>query len=206
MGCYWRFIFSGISACNLGILIRLFLFLKILLGHWGKGGKIDPEFYYALVTMHGTILVFFVLTAGLSGTFSNFLIPFQVGARDMASPFLNMLSYWFFFSASIVMFSSLFMQTGPASGGWTIYPPLSALGQASDGAKIGMDLWLLGMALFIVSQLIGRVKLYFNHTKYAYQRNEYDEAATHHLGIFLYSSFGSFVFSCFTLRLRIIII
>ena len=64
--------------------------------------------------MHGTVLVFFVLTAGLSGTFANFLIPLQVGARDMASPFLNMFSYWFFFMASIVMFSSLFVQTGPA--------------------------------------------------------------------------------------------
>jgi cytochrome c oxidase subunit 1 len=67
--------------------------------------------------MHGTILVFFVLTAGLSGTFANFLIPLQIGARDMASPFLNMLSYWFFFLASVIMFSSLFVQTGPASGG-----------------------------------------------------------------------------------------
>jgi cytochrome c oxidase subunit 1 len=66
-----------------------------------------------MVTMHGTILVFFVLTAGLSGTFANFLIPLQIGARDMASPMLNMLSYWFFFIASIVMFSSLFVQTGP---------------------------------------------------------------------------------------------
>ena len=95
--------------------------------------------------MHGTILVFFVLTAGLSGTFSNFLIPLQVGARDMASPFLNMLTYWFFFVASVVMFASLFVQTGPASGGWTIYPPLSALGDAMHGSKAGMDLWLASM-------------------------------------------------------------
>ena len=80
-------------------------------------------------------------TDGLSGTFANFLIPLQIGARDMASPMLNMLSYWFFFLASIIMMSSLFVQTGPASGGWTIYPPLSALGDASSGSKIGMDLW-----------------------------------------------------------------
>src|SRR5207344_3178040 len=132
-----------------------FPWLEDLLGHWAKGGKLDPEFYYALVTMHGTVLVFFVLTAGLSGTFANFLIPLQIGARDMASPMLNMLSYWFFFTASIIMFSSLFVQTGPASGGWTIYPPLSALGQASEGSKIGMDLWLVSMALFIVSSLLG---------------------------------------------------
>jgi len=156
-GIIWAFIggmFSVIFRLQLGYPDQTFPFLENLLGHWAKGGKLDPEFYYSLVTMHGTILVFFVLTAGLSGTFANFLIPLQVGARDMASPFLNMLSYWFFFSASIVMMSSLFVQTGPASGGWTIYPPLSALGEASEGSKIGMDLWLVSMALFIVSQLL----------------------------------------------------
>src|SRR5207344_3055681 len=132
-----------------------FPWLEDLLGHWAKGGKLDPEFYYALVTMHGTILVFFVLTAGLSGTFANFLIPLQIGARDMASPMLNMLSYWFFFMASCVMLSSLFISTGPAAGGWTVYPPLSALGQASGGSKLGMDLWIVSMALFVVSSLLG---------------------------------------------------
>src|SRR5581483_8435321 len=84
-----------------------------------------------------------------------FLIPLQVGARDMASPMLNMLSYWFFFLASVVMLSSLFIGTGPASGGWTSYPPLSALGDASEGSKAGMDLWLVAMALFVVSSLLG---------------------------------------------------
>ncbi len=156
-GIIWAFIgglFSVIFRLQLGYPEQTFPFLEDLLGHWAPGGKLDPEFYYSLVTMHGTILVFFVLTAGLSGTFANFLIPLQVGARDMASPFLNMLSYWFFFSASIVMFASLFVQTGPASGGWTIYPPLSALGEASEGSKIGMDLWLTSMSLFIISQLL----------------------------------------------------
>ncbi len=157
-GIIWAIIgglFSVIFRFQLGYPDQTFPFLEDILGHWGKGGKIDPEFYYALVTMHGTILVFFVLTAGLSGTFSNLLIPLQVGARDMASPFLNMLSYWFFFISSVIMFSSLFVQTGPASGGWTIYPPLSALGDASDGAKTGMDLWLASIAMFVISVLLG---------------------------------------------------
>ena len=157
-GIIWAVIgglFSVIFRFQLGYPDQTFPFLEDILGRWGKGGKIDPEFYYALVTMHGTILVFFVLTAGLSGTFSNLLIPLQAGARDMASPFLNMLSYWFFFISSVIMFSSLFVQTGPASGGWTIYPPLSALGEASDGAKIGMDLWLVSIAMFIISVLLG---------------------------------------------------
>ena len=157
-GMIWAIIgglFSVIFRLQLGYPESTFPWLEDFLGHWAKGGKLNPEFYYALVTMHGTILVFFVLTAGLSGTFANFLIPLQIGARDMASPMLNMLSYWFFFLASVIMFASLFVQTGPASGGWTIYPPLSALGDASSGSKIGMDLWLVSMAMFIVSSLLG---------------------------------------------------
>jgi cytochrome c oxidase subunit 1 len=157
-GIIWAVIggfFSVIFRLQLGFPDQTFPFLEDIFGHWAKGGRLDTEFYYALVTMHGTILVFFVLTAGLSGTFSNFLIPLQVGARDMASPFLNMLSYWFFLLASVVMFSSLFLQTGPASGGWTIYPPLSALGSAMDGSKAGMDFWLTSIAFFIISVLLG---------------------------------------------------
>jgi len=157
-GIIWAVIgglFSVLFRLQLGYPDQTFPFLEDILGRWAQGGKLNQEFYYALVTMHGTILVFFVLTAGLSGTFSNFLIPLQIGARDMASPFLNMLSYWFFFAASIVMFSSLFIQTGPASGGWTIYPPLSALKDAMAGSKTGMDLWLTSIALFIISTLLG---------------------------------------------------
>ncbi len=157
-GMIWAIIgglFSVLFRLQLGYPDMSFPFLEDLFGKWAAGGRISNEFYYALVTMHGTILVFFVLTAGLSGTFANLLIPLQIGARDMASGFLNMLSYWFFFLASIVMFASLFIQTGPASGGWTIYPPLSALGQANEGSKLGMDFWLISMALFIVSSLLG---------------------------------------------------
>lgn len=157
-GIVWAIIgglFSVLFRLQLGYPGQTFPILETFFGHWAEGGIIKPEFYYALVTMHGTVLVFFVLTAGLSGTFANFLIPLQIGARDMASPFINMLSYWFFFLASVVMLSSMFVQTGPASGGWTMYPPLSALGQANDGSKIGADLWLISMALFIVSSLLG---------------------------------------------------
>ena len=160
-GMFWAIIGGGMS-----ILFRLQLgfpnmnleWLKPFLGDWiTTEGKIDPEFYLALVTMHGTIMVFFVLTAGLSGTFSNFLIPLQVGARDMASGFMNMLSYWFFFLSSVIMFASLFLSTGPASGGWVIYPPLSALPEAVQGSQGGMTLWLIAMALFIISSLLGGI-------------------------------------------------
>jgi cytochrome c oxidase subunit 1 len=151
-------IMSVIFRLQLGFPEASLEFLRPVLGGWiTPDGKLDTEFYLSLVTMHGTIMVFFVLTAGLSGTFSNFLIPLQVGARDMASGFLNMLSYWFFFTSSVVMFSSLFLSTGPASGGWTIYPPLSALPQAIEGSGLGMTLWLMSMALFIVSTLLGGI-------------------------------------------------
>ncbi|MBN9350013.1 MAG: cbb3-type cytochrome c oxidase subunit I [Chitinophagaceae bacterium] len=157
-GIIWACIggfFSVLFRMQLGFPNDTFPWLEDIFGHWAAGGRISQGFYYTLVTMHGTILVFFVLTAGLSGTFSNFLIPLQVGARDMASPFVNMLSYWFFFIASIIMFSSLFVQTGGSSGGWTFYPPLSALGEAADGSKSGMDLWLTSIIFFIISQLMG---------------------------------------------------
>lgn len=157
-------VFMAIIAMVMSVLFRLqlawpgekFAFINWMLGDkWGKDGILDPNMYLALVTIHGTIMVFFVLTGGLSGTFANLLIPYQIGARDMASGFLNMLSYWFFFVSSVIMIASLFVESGPASPGWTIYPPLSALPQAMPGSGLGMTLWLVSMSLFVVSSLLG---------------------------------------------------
>jgi len=164
-GIFWAFIGAAMSIVfrlQLGFPEADMAWLRPILGKWilvdANGiGKLDPEFYYSLVTLHGTILVFFVLTAGLSGTFSNILIPLQIGARDMASPLLNAFSYWFFFLAGVVLFLSLFLSTGPFSGGWTAYPPLSALPQASEGSGAGMTMWIVSMALFIVSALLGGI-------------------------------------------------
>ena len=159
-------IVMAVVAMTMSIIFRLqlawpgekFAFVNAILGDkWGKDGIVDPNMYLALVTIHGTIMVFFVLTGGLSGTFANLLIPFQVGARDMASGFLNMLSYWFFFMSSVIMLGSIFIEDGPASGGWTIYPPLSALPEAMPGSKLGMTLWLISMTLFVVSSLLGGI-------------------------------------------------
>ena len=162
-----QFLITGIFWAVVGGLFHLYLefnfgfpdldlsFLSPIIGNWlTPQGKIDAEVYLALITMHGTIMVFFVLTAGLSGTFSNFLIPLQVGARDMASGFLNMLSYWFFFLSSIVMFISIFVEGGPASGVDNL-STTSALPQAVSGSGLGMTFWLISMALFIVSALLG---------------------------------------------------
>jgi len=171
-------VFMGLVAMLLSILFRIQLawpgesseFLSFFLGEdWAPNGVLKEDMYLGLVTIHGTIMVFFLLTGGLSGTFSNLLIPLQLGARDMASGFLNMLSYWFFFLSSLLMFLSLFVyegsifgiqigevtSSGPAMAGWTVYPPLSALPQAVSGNGLGMTLWLFSMAIFIAGSLLG---------------------------------------------------
>ncbi|MDI5893742.1 cytochrome c oxidase subunit I [Flavobacterium algoritolerans] len=157
-------IIMGIIGVGMSMLFRMqlawpeesFKIFNILLGDkFAPNGVMTNDIYLALVTIHGTIMVFFVLTAALSGTFSNLLIPLQIGARDMASGFMNMISYWLFFLSSIIMVSSLFVEAGPASSGWTIYPPLSALPQAIPGSGLGMTLWLVSMAIFIASSLMG---------------------------------------------------
>ena len=156
-------LFMGIIGIAMSLLFRLqlawpdhqFTIYEIFLGKWAEDGVMDPNVYLSLVTIHGTIMVFFVLTAGLSGTFSNLLIPLQIGARDMASGFLNMVSYWLFFLSSVIMILSLFVEAGPASAGWTIYPPLSALPQAIPGSGTGMTLWLVSMGIFVASSLLG---------------------------------------------------
>jgi cytochrome c oxidase subunit 1 len=157
-------IVMGIIGVGMSMLFRMqlawpeesFKIFSFFLGErMAPGGVMNNETYLALVTIHGTIMVFFVLTAGLSGTFSNLLIPLQIGARDMASGFLNMVSYWLFFVSSVIMVISLFVESGPASAGWTIYPPLSALPQAMSGSGLGMTLWLVSMAIFIAASLLG---------------------------------------------------
>ena len=155
--------FMGIIGILLSILMRMQIawpeepniIFDFLLGKWAPEGVMDADIYLALVTMHGTIMVFFVLTAGLSGTFSNLLIPLQLGARDMASGFLNMVAYWLFFVSTVIMVISIFVEAGPAAAGWTIYPPLSALELAQPGSGLGMTLWLVSMAFFIASSLLG---------------------------------------------------
>ncbi|KIB00045.1 MULTISPECIES: cbb3-type cytochrome c oxidase subunit I [unclassified Flavobacterium] len=157
-------IIMGVIGIAMSLLFRMqlawpeesFKIFNVLLGDkFAPDGVMTNDVYLALVTIHGTIMVFFVLTAGLSGTFSNLLIPLQIGARDMASGFMNMISYWLFFLSAVIMLSSLFVEAGPASSGWTIYPPLSALPQAIPGSGTGMTLWLVSMAIFIASSLMG---------------------------------------------------
>jgi len=157
-------IFMAIVGVFLSVLFRVQLgwpgesnsFLNMFLGDtWAPEGVMHRGIYLGLVTIHGTIMVFFVLTGGLSGTFSNLLIPLQLGARDMASGFLNMISYWIFLLSSVLMLFGLFLETGPANGGWTVYPPLSIFEETISGSGMGMTMWLVSMTLFIASSLIG---------------------------------------------------
>ena len=157
-------IFMAIVGVFLSVLFRVQLgwpgesnsFLNAFLGDtWAPDGVMHRGMYLGLVTIHGTIMVFFVLTGGLSGTFSNVLIPLQIGARDMASGFLNMVSYWLFLLSSVLMVYSLFLETGPANAGWTIYPPLAVFEQGISGSGMGMTVWLISMTIFVASSLIG---------------------------------------------------
>src|SRR6185503_898132 len=131
------------------------LWLGKILPNGYSSGFMNPEFYAMLFTMHGTIMVFFVLsTAPVSG-FGNLLIPLQTGARDMAFPFLNGLSFWTFFCGCVVILMSFFVGAGAAAGGWTSYPPLSALKGAVPGSQTGQTLWIVAMVFFIASFTMG---------------------------------------------------
>src|SRR3972149_2141613 len=119
-------------------------------------GYVAPDVFNALVTMHGTIMVFFVAMPILLAAFGNFLIPLMIGAKDMAFPRLNMLSFWVFALASSVLLVSFFVPGGAAAAGWTGYPPLSAKMEYT-GVGWGMNLWLLALALEFASFLMGGV-------------------------------------------------
>jgi len=119
-------------------------------------GLIEPGRYNALVTMHGTIMLFWVAMPILLGAFGNFLIPLMIGARDMAFPRLNMLSFWTFLLSTFVLLASFFVEAGPAAGGWTAYPPLSAV-PGYTGVDLGTDLWIVAVALEFISVLMGGI-------------------------------------------------
>ena len=129
--------------------------------HWitkngAPGDLMTPEFYLQLMTMHGTIMVFFVLTTAPFAAFGNFFLPIQVGAEDMPFPRFNMMSFWITFVAFVVLILSFFVSDGPTIAGWTSYAPLSAVGaSAGPGLGDGQVLWACSIALFCIGQLLG---------------------------------------------------
>ena len=153
----------GFIGGILAVLIRLQLgfpsqpwpFLENLFPVGMASGIMTPEFYVSLFTMHGTIMVFFLLSLLPVSGFGNFLIPLQIGARDMAFPFLNMLSFWTVVPGAIIIIISFFVEGGAAASGWTAYPPLSGIRSAIPGSGAGQTLWLVGMIFFVASFTMG---------------------------------------------------
>ena len=141
-------ILVGIVALVLSGLMRL------QLGFPGSFDFIDPSSYYQFVTMHGMIMVIYLLTAIFLGGFGNYLIPLMVGARDMVFPFVNMLSVWFYLLAVIVLMASFFVPGGPTGAGWTLYPPQAIL-PGTPGSGWGIILMLVSLAIFIVAATMG---------------------------------------------------
>src|SRR3954453_7950659 len=138
---------------TLSILMRMSLTWPDM--NWPLIGQIKPDQYLALLTIHGTMMVFFVLTTAPQGGFGNYFLPIQIGAEDMAFPVLNMLSFWVTLVGFIVLLLSFFVEQGAPIGGWTAYPPLSAIASAGPGQGAGMNLWIISIAIFCVGSLLG---------------------------------------------------
>ena len=141
-------IFVGLVALVLSGLMRL------QLGFPDTFDFIDPSAYLQFITMHGMIMVIYLLTALLLGGFGNYLIPLMVGARDMVFPYLNMLSYWMYLLSVIVLLSSFFVPGGPTGAGWTLYPPQAIL-RGTPGYDLGIILMLASLAIFIIAFTMG---------------------------------------------------
>jgi len=205
-GMIWALIgglFSVIFRLQLGYPDQTFPFLEDLLGHWARGGKLDQEFYYSLVTMHGTILVFFVLTAGLSGTFANFLIPLR---RRQGYGFA-IFEHAFLLVFLVGFRSYVFLLICANRSCKRRLDDISAVKcarrsfrwlQDRDGSLAGEH------RAFYNFSIIGRVKLYFYHIEHAHQRDEHDPDATYGLVPFLHRGTGSIVVPGFIIRRHIV--
>jgi cytochrome c oxidase subunit 1 len=163
---YFLALFSVFLGMFLSLLMRYHMVypdVKVALFEklWptaAAGGVMTPELYLSLMTMHGTIMVFFVLTTAPQSGFGNYFLPIQIGAEDMAFPVLNMLSFWTTFLALVVMVMAFFVEGGAPLGGWTAYPPLSGLGAVTGpGQGMGQTLWVVSVAIFCGASLMGAI-------------------------------------------------
>jgi cytochrome c oxidase subunit 1 len=172
-GFLWKYIFSkdhkvigiqylllALVAVFTGLILSVFMRIRIAwpdLEWIGLNAQLTSEQYLALVTMHGTIMVFMVLTTAPQGGFGNYFLPIQIGAADMAFPTLNMLSFWTTFASFVVLIAAFFVPDGAPIGGWTGYPPLSAIPSAGPGQGPGMNMWIISIALFCAASLMGSI-------------------------------------------------
>jgi cytochrome c oxidase subunit 1 len=152
-----QYFFLAITAVFVGMFLSLLMRIHLV---WPAAvlplvGEIKPETYLSLLTMHGTIMVFFVLTTAPQGGFGNYFLPIQIGAPDMAFPVLNMLSFWTTFVAFVCIIAAFFVSGGAPLHGWTGYPPLSAVQSAGPGEGLGADLWITSIAIFCLASLMG---------------------------------------------------
>src|ERR1022692_3347279 len=152
-----QYYFLALTAVFVGMFLSLLMRIHLV---WpGVSlpllGEIKPETYLSLLTMHGTIMVFFVLTTAPQGGFGNYFLPIQIGAPDMAFPVLNMLSFWTTFVAFVCIIAAFFVTGGAPLHGWTGYAPLSALPSAGPGEQLGADLWITSIAIFCIASLMG---------------------------------------------------
>jgi cytochrome c oxidase subunit I len=180
-GFIWKYVFSldhkvigkqyyglALVAVFVGMVLSWLLRIHLAYPAWhipllsklsatgAPGGVMTPEYYLSLLTMHGTLMVFFVLTNAPFAAFGNYFLPIQIGAEDMAFPRFNMMSFWTTFVAFVVMMASFFVADGPPISGWTAYAPLSAVGgDAGPGLALGQDLWAISIAIFCVASLLG---------------------------------------------------
>ncbi len=152
-----QYYFLALTAVFVGMFLSLLMRIHLI---WPSAvlplvGEIKPETYLSLLTMHGTIMVFFVLTTAPQGGFGNYFLPIQIGAPDMAFPVLNMLSFWTTFVGFVVIIAAFFVTGGAPLHGWTGYAPLSALQTAGPGEQLGADLWIISIAIFCLASLMG---------------------------------------------------
>jgi len=152
-----QYYFLALAAVFVGMFLSLLMRIHLI---WPTAtlpffGEIKPETYLSLLTMHGTIMVFFVLTTAPQGGFGNYFLPIQIGAPDMAFPVLNMLSFWTTFLGFLVLLAAFVVTGGAPLHGWTGYAPLSALQSAGPGEGLGADLWITSIAIFCIGALMG---------------------------------------------------
>src|SRR5499425_1912044 len=153
-----QYYFLALAAVFTGMFLSLLMRIHLV---WPNAsipffGDIKPEQYLSLLTMHGTIMVFFVLTTAPQGGFGNYFLPIQIGAPDMAFPRLNMLSFWVTFVAFLCAIAAFFVPGGAPLSGWTGYAPLSGLGEVTGpGEGWGQTMWILAIALFCLGALLG---------------------------------------------------
>ena len=152
-----QYYFMALTAVFVGMFLSLLMRIHLIWpgAHIPLIGDIKPETYLTFMTMHGTIMVFFVLTTAPQGGFGNYFLPLQIGAPDMAFPVLNMLSFWTTFLGFVVLIAAFFVEGGGPLSGWTQYPPLSAIPAAGPGQGLGMDLWIASIAIFCVGSMLG---------------------------------------------------